>query len=198
MAFRHPRRFWPAMTVSLSAAGLVATEARGARLPPGARAWLAGGAVSGALGYLAAAAGARWLGTSSLGARWLDQMNQGFASAPRRWAALLAVPAAVGEEVFWRETYLAHCLRLHSGATLPAGARCTLAYAASQLPARQPLPALGAIALGGGMALLRLRSGSVWPAAAAHLVFSELCLVFPGLPKPTQPVNPAHINVTTP
>jgi membrane protease YdiL (CAAX protease family) len=51
----------------------------------------------------------------------------------------------------------------------------------------QPLPPLGAVLLGSGTGWLRIRSGSVWPAVLAHLVYAELCLVVPGLPASGSP-----------
>jgi membrane protease YdiL (CAAX protease family) len=96
-------------------------------------------------------------------------------------AALLVIPAAAGEEIFWRESLLER-QRLARGSDFQALVASTLAYGAVQAGSLQPLPPLGALLLGSMAGWLRIRSGSIWPAVAAHLAYTELCLVAPGLP----------------
>jgi len=184
LSFRNPRHFWPLMTIGLSVGGLPGLRRLLDRPQPTSVGWLLRGAAVGLVGYGITVAGAAVVGRVPQGGRWLARIRSCTQGAPRPLAALLVVPASIGEELFWRESVLGK--ELHPGADLDLGliTRSTLVYAAVQGASLQPLPSLGALLLGFGAGVLRLRSGSIWPAVAAHLVYAELCLVEPGLPRP--------------
>jgi membrane protease YdiL (CAAX protease family) len=115
------------------------------------------------------------------GRRSLHRLKRCTGSVPPPLAALLALPAACGEEWFWREGVLGAELDRGDGPG-PALLKSTLWYAAVQMAAFDPLPPAGAILLGGVTGALRVTSESVWPGLVAHVIYSELTLVAPGLP----------------
>jgi membrane protease YdiL (CAAX protease family) len=184
LSFRNPRNFWPLMTAGLSVAGLPALGRVRERPQPTSVRWMLAGAVAGLAGYGISAAGAALVGRVPQGRRWLDRVRVCTMAAPRPLAALLVIPASIGEELFWRDSVLRQGLGSDSDLDLGFMLRATLVYAAVQAASLQPLPPLGALLLGSGAGLIRVRSGSIWPAVAAHLVYAELCLVEPGLPDP--------------
>ncbi|HEY6539237.1 MAG TPA: CPBP family glutamic-type intramembrane protease [Candidatus Dormibacteraeota bacterium] len=194
--FRYPRAFWALMTVGLSGCGIpgiLRLRRRSQGTSPG---WLGGGLLAGLLGYAVTRLGAAVAGHLAGGRRSLARLNQCVAVVDRPLAALLVVPAAVGEEIFWRESVL--------GARLEGGSRplnsllgVTLAYAAVQAASLEPLPPLGGLLLGAGTGWLRLRSGSIWPGVVAHVAYSELCLVRPGLPSGEPPRLDGQAQQTT-
>jgi len=183
LSFRNPRCFWPLMTLGLSVSGLPGLRKLRDRPQPTSASWLLAGAAAGLAAYGVTLAGANVVGRLPRGRRWLARLRDCTQGAPRPLAALLVVPASIGEEIFWRESVLGP--GLHPGDDLDLGliVRSTLVYAAVQAASLQPLPSLGALLLGLGAGLIRVRSGSIWPAVAAHLVYAELCLVEPGLPE---------------
>jgi membrane protease YdiL (CAAX protease family) len=183
LSFRNPRRFWPLMTVGLSAGGLPGLRSLQERPQPTSVGWVLKGAVLGVVGYGITVAGAAVVGRMPRGGGWLARVRACTQGAPRPVAALLVIPASIGEELFWRESVLGRDLDPRADLDLGLILRSTLVYAAVQGASLQPLPSLGALLLGSGAGFLRLRSGSVWPAVAAHLVYAELCLVEPGLPR---------------
>jgi membrane protease YdiL (CAAX protease family) len=185
LSFRNPRHFWPLMTVGLSASGLPGVRRLRERPQPTSVRWVVTGAALGVVGYGITVIGAALVGRLPQGGRWLARLRACTDAAPRPLAALLVIPASIGEELFWRESVLGR--EQGPGADLDLGliVRSTLVYAAVQGTSLQPLPSLGALLLGSGAGFLRLRSGSIWPGVAAHLVYAELCLVEPGLPGPT-------------
>jgi membrane protease YdiL (CAAX protease family) len=180
--FRHPRSFWPLMTLGLSASGLPGL-CRLRQHPQVVQAgWLAVGATAGLAGYGITASGAALLCRLTSGRRWLAQFHRCTGRLTPPLAALLVLPAAAGEELFWRDTLLGRLLRGGSQPSRGLWLRSTLLYGAVQAGSLQPLPPLGGLLLGAGAGWIRLRSGSVWPAVLGHLVYTELCLVRPGLP----------------
>ncbi|MGB9482468.1 MAG: CPBP family intramembrane glutamic endopeptidase [Candidatus Dormiibacterota bacterium] len=182
LSFRHPRYFWVLMTLGLSACGLPGL--RRLRDEP-QRASVRGlglGVLAGVAGYGITAAGAAVAGHWPFGRRSLDRFRECSQSVPRPLAAVLVIPAAVGEELFWRDSVLGRQLSPPADSQFRRLVGSTLAYAAVQAGSLQPLPPLGALLLGAGAGWIRLRSGSIWPAVAAHLAYSELSLVAPGLP----------------
>lgn len=111
---------------------------------------------------------------SSFGASRLSAVRRWTGSSPRPLAALLVLPAAMGEELYWRAD------------PQPGG---VAAYVACQLASRNPLLPLGALPLGLVTTWLRRRSGCLWPAFLAHLAYTELTMVYPGLPAPREPTS---------
>ena len=184
LSFRHPKYFWALMTVGLSASGAPAWRRLRARPQPAPLRWLGLGVLAGSAGYGITAAGAALSARLPLGRRSLRRLRECSASVPRPVAAVLVIPAAVGEELFWRESVLGSRIANMENSQLRQLLGPTLAYVAVQAWSFQPLPPLGALLLGWGAGWIRLRSRSIWPAVAAHLVYSELCLVAPGLPQP--------------
>ena len=182
LSFRNPRYFWPLMTMGLSVSGLPGLRKLRDQPQPTSASWLLAGAAAGLAAYGVTLAGASVVGRLSRGKRWLARLRECTQGTPRPLAALLVIPASIGEELFWRESVLG--LRLRDDVELGLIVRATLVYAAVQAASLQPLPSLGALLLGSGAGLLRVRSGSIWPSVAAHLVYAELCLVEPGLPEP--------------
>ncbi len=182
LGFRHPRYFWTLMTLGLSACGVPGLWRLRRRPQRPSSRWLALGLVGGAAGYGLTAAAAQLARQIPVGRRSLDRLQECVQSLPRPAAALLVIPASLGEEVFWRESVLGNQLEEGSRAQFRRLASSTLAYAAVQAGSMQPLPPLGALLLGAGAGWIRIRSGSIWPAVAAHLAYTELCLVAPGLP----------------
>lgn len=170
IAQRHPRRFWPVMATSLTVAGLVAVpQVRPSEIPC-RRAWLLGGGGAGVAAHLLFRGAARLaVRVPALGPH-LERLRSGAESAPPALAALLTLPSALGEELYWREL----------GAGPTAGA---LGYVLAQVPSGNPLLPLGALPLGLLGRWLQERSGSITPPLLAHLTFSELTLVRPGLPR---------------
>ncbi len=181
-SFSRPERFWPLMTTALAGSGLLVPSARSGRMPS-AR-WLGAGAGLGAAAYSATLAASILISRSRLGRRSLTRFQKCTASAPKAAAAALILPAALGEEWFWREGVISELLaRGHTpGRVLGQATAC---YALVQAASLDPLPPAGAVLLGLVTGALRLASGSVWPALAAHVVFSEFTLVAPGLLSPT-------------
>jgi len=184
LSFRNPRHFWPLMTTGLSVSGLPGARRLRQRPQPTSARWLLAGAALGLVGYGITVAGASVFRRIPQGGRWLARVRACTQGVPRSLAALLVIPASIGEELFWRESLLGQGLDQAADLDLGVIMRSTLVYAAVQGASLQPLPSLGALLLGSGAAVLRLRSGSIWPAVAAHLVYAELCLVEPGLPGP--------------
>jgi len=170
------------MTMGLSVSGLPGLRKLRDQPQPTSASWLLAGAAAGLAAYGVTLAGASVVGRLSRGKRWLARLRECTQGTPRPLAALLVIPASIGEELFWRESVLG--LRLRDDVELGLIVRATLVYAAVQAASLQPLPSLGALLLGSGAGLLRVRSGSIWPSVAAHLVYAELCLVEPGLPEP--------------
>jgi membrane protease YdiL (CAAX protease family) len=184
LSFRNPRRFWPLMTTGLSAGGLPGLRRLRERPQPTSIRWLLTGAAVGLVGYGITVAGAAVVGRVPQGRRWLARLRACTQGVPSPLAALLVIPASIGEELFWRESVPGQQLDPGADVDLSLIMRSTLIYAAVQGASLQPLPSLGALLLGSGAGVLRLRSRSIWPAVAAHLVYAELCLVEPGLPRP--------------
>jgi membrane protease YdiL (CAAX protease family) len=182
LSFRYPRYFWALMTLGLSACGVPGLRRLRAHPQRASVRWLLLGTIAGVAGYGVTAAGAALAARLTLGRRSLDRLEECSRGVPRPVAALLVLPAALGEEVFWRESVLGRQLRPGASPPLRALVSSTLAYAAVQVGSLQPLPPLGALLLGSGAGWIRIRSGSIWPAVVAHLAYTELCLVAPGLP----------------
>ncbi len=177
VSFRHPRLFWILMTPALVGSGMATAEGghpRAARVGAG---WIASGAGAGLGAYLVTIAAALLLGRHPSGRRWLQQVHSCTGSCPRPLRAILVVPASIGEELFWREGVLVgdDRKRLRVGSEV-AG------YLAVQIASGNPTTVAGGLLLGLVTSLLRSRSGSLAPALTAHLMFSELTLVWPGLP----------------
>lgn len=108
---------------------------------------------------------------SSFWSARLSTVRRWTGSSPRPLAAMLVMPAAMGEELYWRAD------------PQPGG---VAAYVACQLASRNPLLPLGALPLGLLTTWLRRRSGCLWPALFAHLAYTELTMVYPGLPAPLE------------
>lgn len=173
---RCPQRFWPVMTIGLTAAGLSAVPRARSSSWRGDGRWLAAALGLGAGLHLGARAGAGLPGRFPPLAGSLEWLQKAVASAPAPARAVLIVPAVISEELFWR-----------SGGWIAARGPvwgAALGYAAAQLPAQNPLLAMGALPLGMATTWLRRRSGSLLPAVICHLVFSEMTLAWPGLPLP--------------
>jgi len=177
-SFHSPQRFWLLMTSGLAGSGLLVAPTRSRRATSAS--WLAIGAGLGAVGYGATLTASRLVSRWEWGRRSLIHFRSCTASVPKPLAAALILPAALGEEWFWREGVI-----VTLGQREPRRGRllaqATAGYALVQTAALDPLPPAGALLLGVVTGGLRLASGSVWPALAAHLVFSELTLVAPGL-----------------
>jgi membrane protease YdiL (CAAX protease family) len=182
LSFRHPRFFWALMTLGLSACGVPGLRRLRVRPQKASIRGLGLGVLAGVAGYGITAAGAVVASRLSIGRRSLDRLQDCSQSVSRPVAALLVIPAAVGEEVFWRESVLGRQLQQEASSQVRDLVSSTLAYAAVQAGSLQPLPPLGGLLLGAGAGWIRIRTGSIWPAVAAHLAYSELCLVAPGLP----------------
>ncbi|MGC1185311.1 MAG: CPBP family intramembrane glutamic endopeptidase, partial [Candidatus Dormiibacterota bacterium] len=182
LSFRNPRYFWGLMTVGLSASALPGLRRLRQRPSQTSSGWLGLGLLAGLAGYALTAVGALLARRLAIGRRSLEEIQQCAQGVSRPWAALLVIPAGMGEEIFWREAVLAPYLE-PGQSEIGALVGSTLVYAAVQAGSLQPLPPLGALLLGAGAGWLRIRSGSIWPAVAAHLVYSELCFVAPGLPR---------------
>jgi membrane protease YdiL (CAAX protease family) len=164
------------MTAALIGSGALA-GARHQLAPPAGRRWLAGGAAAGVGAYAVTALAALLLDRFPQGRGWLHHVRRCTGSRPRWVRAILVIPAAIGEELFWREAVLVGGGR----PGLRVGPEIT-AYAAVQAASGNPPAVAGGVLLGAVTSLLRLRSGTLGPALTAHLVFSELTLVWPGLP----------------
>lgn len=171
----HPARFWPLMGGSLCLAGLVTLPEERRELGAPTPGWALAAVAVGAGLHLLVRAGALLLGGGPRLRDHLERVRAGAHSVPAPLAAALAVPAAAGEELYWRG--LQPGPRFGGEVVGPA-----LWYAGCQLPSGNPLLALGALPLGLAGGWLRMRSGSLIPAVIAHVVFSELTLVWPGLP----------------
>jgi len=172
------------MTVGLSLSGWPGLRKLRDGPQPTSASWLLAGAAAGLAAYGVTLAGALAVGRLPRGRRWLSRLRECTSGTPRPLAALLVIPASVGEEIFWRQSVLGGGLSPGDEIDLGLIVRSTLVYAAVQAASLQPLPSLGALLLGSGAGLIRVRSGSIWPAVAAHCVYAELCLVQPGLPVP--------------
>jgi len=166
------------MTAGLAGSGLLVPSARSGRISS-AR-WVGVGAGLGAVAYSATLAASILISRSGRGRRSLTRFQQCTGSTPKMVAAALILPAALGEEWFWREGVISELIaRGHNpGRVLGQATAC---YALVQAASLDPLPPAGALLLGLVTGALRMTSGSVWPALAAHVVFSELTLVAPGL-----------------
>ena len=170
------------MTLGLSASAIPGFHRLRQNPGPTSSRWVGLGLLAGAAGYGVTAAGAVLASRLAIGRRSLEEIQQCSRGVSRPWAALLVIPAGTGEEIFWREAVLGPHLK-PGRSEIGALVGSTLVYAAVQAGSLQPLPPLGALLLGGGAGWLRIRSGSIWPAVAAHLAYSELCFVAPGLPR---------------
>ncbi len=178
-AFRRPQWFWGAMTAALVSSGALTAPGRPRPRLRADPEWIAAGAVAGLWAYVVTFGTGRLLNRSSPGRRWLSQVRLCTDSGPRALRALLVVPAALGEELFWREAMLAD----GSQGLLQSGPEVA-AYAAVQLASGNPAVVGGGVLLGLVTTCLRVGSGSLTPALLAHLVFSEMTLAWPGLPRP--------------
>ena len=177
LARRRPQRFWPAMTLGLTLAGLSAVpRARSARWRCGPR-WVMAALGLGAGLHLGVRVGAGLAGRIPPLAGDLEWFRGAVSSAPTGKRAALSVPAVLGEEIFWRS----------GGWVAGAGPvwRSALGYAAAQLPTQNALVVVGALPLGLATTWARRRSGSLLPPVICHLVFSEMTLAWPGLPLPS-------------
>lgn len=184
LGFQHPGWFWRALPPGLSSLGIPGLRRLRSRPQPASPGWLVLGLLAGVAGYGVTALGAALVARSAIGRRSLARIHECSASVGRPTAALLTLPASLGEELFWRESVLRAHGRADREPVLADLASTTLLYAAVQSASLEPLPPLGALLLGGGAGWLRIRSRSIWPAVLAHLVYSELCLVAPGLTHP--------------
>lgn len=178
---RRPAAFWPLMTAALVSAGLSVGTSRPPPGPLPSRRWLWRGAASGVGMYAITWGSARVLSRTGFGRRGLDKLERCTESVPAPVAAVLVLPAACGEEWFWREGVLGASLERGDGQAA-ALLSSTLRYAAVQLAALNPLPPAGALLLGGVTGALRIGSDSIWPGLLAHVIYAELTLVAPGLP----------------
>ena len=176
-SFQRPRLFWPLMTGALLGSGALAVEARRRptlRREPG---WLAGGVAAGAGAYGVTVVAAALLDRFPRGGNWVQQVRSCVGSRRLWLRAILVIPAAIGEELFWRDAVLV------GGGPGPLRVVSEIsAYAAVQAASGNPAAVAGGVLLGSVASLLRARSGSLGPALTAHLVYSELTLVWPGLP----------------
>jgi membrane protease YdiL (CAAX protease family) len=184
LSFRNPRLFWPLMTLGLSASGLPGLRKLHHRPQPTSAPWLLLGAAAGVAAYGFTLVGAAVVGKVPQGRRWLAGLRDCTRGVPRPLAGLLVIPASIGEELFWRDSVLERGHGPGNDVDMGRIVRWAMVYAAVQAASLQPLPSLGALLLGSVTGLIRVRSGSIWPAVAAHLVYTELCLVEPGLPVP--------------
>ncbi|MHB1526288.1 MAG: CPBP family glutamic-type intramembrane protease [Candidatus Dormibacteria bacterium] len=168
------------MTAGLAGAGLLVPRAKSRSARATSVLWLGLGAGVGAAAYSFTLGASLVISRSARGRRSLGHLQACTGSVPRPLAAALILPAALGEEWFWREGVTRALLgRGQSpGRTLFQGTAC---YSAVQAAALDPLPPAGALLLGLATGTLRLASGSIWPSAVAHVVYSELTLVAPGL-----------------
>lgn len=178
------------MTVGLSASGVPGLARLARRPQPLSPRWVCLAAALGAAGYVVSAVGAGLARRSPLGRESLARLGACTGSVSRPLAALLVIPASIGEEVFWRESLFGRCLGTEKSPQLGRLIRSTLVYAAIQASSLQPLPPLGGLLLGSGAGWIRTKSGSIWPPVVAHLTFAELSLVAPSLPG----MRPSHPN----
>ncbi|MHB1639134.1 MAG: CPBP family glutamic-type intramembrane protease [Candidatus Dormibacteria bacterium] len=167
------------MTVSLVGSGALAGGMdRRTGLATG-RGWLLTGALAGAGTYGVTVVAALGLRRSAPGRRWLGQVRACSESCPRPLRVALLVPAALGEELYWRERVVA------GGAYRVGASRLGLgvaAYASVQAGSGNPAMVAGGAVLGLVTGALRAGSGSLAPGLAAHLVFSGFTMIWPGLP----------------
>ncbi len=180
-SFARPVLFWPSLTASLAGSGLLVGPGTGltARRPD--RRWIAAGGAAGLFTYLGAVLVAICLRRSRRGATWLSRVAACTGSQPPLVRSLLVIPAAIGEETFWRE----HLLSDGRGEISKRRVALSAAvYSLTQAASTNPLPVAGGLVLAGVTGALRRSSGSLTPALAAHLVFSELTLAWPGVPGP--------------
>ncbi|MGH7641020.1 MAG: CPBP family glutamic-type intramembrane protease [Candidatus Dormibacteria bacterium] len=180
VGFGRPQLFWGALPVGLGLSGLPALRRLAGASQPASRRWLLAGLAAGAGGYGLTAILTLPLTRLEWGRAALVRLQRCFGAAPRPLAGLLALPAALAEEAFWRQAMLFPADRGDPWSRLPW---VTLAYCLIQCCSLEPLPPLGAVLLGSGGGWLRIRSGSIWPPVLAHAVYTELCLVKPGLPR---------------
>ena len=168
------------MTAALAGSGLLVPRAgaRSGRIP--SPRWLGLGIGVGAAAYAATLGVSRLISRYERGRRSLSHFQSCADSTPKPVAAALILPAALGEEWFWREGVMA-ALMERTQSPGRALTEATVCYALVQAASLDPLPPAGALLLGLGTGALRLASGSIWPAVAAHVVYSELTLVAPGL-----------------
>ncbi len=168
------------MTAALAGSGLLVPMAKSRSGSTPSRRWLGLGAGVGAAAYSLTLGASLVISRSDRGRRSLGLLQTCTGSAPKPLAAALILPAALGEEWFWREGVTTALLARsqNPGRALFQGTVC---YSAVQAAALDPLPPSGALLLGLGTGALRLASGSIWPSVVAHVVYSELTLVAPGL-----------------
>ncbi len=176
------------MTVSLVGSGALAGGRDRRTRPAEGRGWRLTGALAGAGTYAATVVAALGLRRSAAGRRWLGQVRACTESCPRPLRVALLVPAAVGEELYWRERVVAGGAHGVGAWRLGLG---VLAYAGVQAGSGNPAMVAGGAALGLVTGALRAGSGSLAPALTAHLVFSGLTMIWPGLPAPPGP-EPAN------
>ena len=178
VAGRRPGWFWPAQAATLVGGGLWAWRGGAAAGSPPAR--LPRAVAVGGGWYamvVAAAAVARHTG---VGRRALRDLERRRGAAPAGWRLVIVPVAAAGEELVWRGAVLAGCRRRlgpRPGSLAAAGAA-----GAVQLLSGNRLFPLAAAGWAPVATWLCDASGSVWPAAAAHAVWSALTLGWPGLP----------------
>lgn len=181
---RDPEHFWPLMTAGLVLAGCTAAPRAAAASWGWSWRWLGAALGLGAGLHLGVRMGARAASRLPWTAAHLERLRGGMGSAAVPTRAVLALPAALGEELFWRcDGWLG------DSGPLPAAA-CR--YSLAQLPGRNPLLVAGALPLGLATGWVKRRSGSLLPAVVCHLVFSELTLVWPGLPLPCGAPEATH------
>ncbi|HVD03536.1 MAG TPA: CPBP family intramembrane glutamic endopeptidase [Candidatus Dormibacteraeota bacterium] len=182
--FHNPSRFWPLVTAGLVGSGLLVGPRREESPQQPDRRWVAVGAAAGLGAFGLTALVSVVVARVPIGRRWLAEVGASTGAVSRPAAAALVVPCALAEELFWREGVLS---RTGTAQSWTALCRHTVAYAAVQGASLNPLPVCGGVLLGALTGLLRQRSGSLLPALAAHLVYSELTLVVPGLPAQRSP-----------
>lgn len=177
--FKRPSRFWPLMTLGLVGSCLLLGPRRHEPSRQVDGRWIAAGIAAGVGAFGLTTQVAILAKKTSFGGRWLTRVGASTGAVGRPIAAGLIVPCAVAEELFWREGVLSRAGDPQSWRALW---RATLLYGAVQGASLNPLPVGGGLLLGSLTGLLRQRSGSLVPAIAAHLIYSELTLAAPGLP----------------
>ncbi|MGH7697226.1 MAG: CPBP family intramembrane glutamic endopeptidase [Candidatus Dormibacteria bacterium] len=175
--------------------GLLRIRARGG--DPARARQVVGGAVVGAGVYAVAGSSSLLLARWSWGRRSLVRLARCRGAMPVGLAAAVAAVASAGEEIFWRESWLGTGLERSREEALAPLWRSTLAYAAVQAASLDPVLPLGAVLLGAVTGWLRIRSRSIWPGVAAHVLFSELALVAPGLASPSPDPQGSDFQDTT-
>ncbi|HUY98082.1 MAG TPA: CPBP family glutamic-type intramembrane protease [Verrucomicrobiae bacterium] len=179
LAARRPGWFWPVQGLALIGGGLVAWGGGAGRTRP-RRAALGRAAGVGAGWYAVIAGAARLVLATDRGRGMLADVERRRGSAPLGWRLAILPLAAAGEELVWRGQVLSAC-RDRLG-PIRGGAVATLLGAGVQLLAANPLFPSAAAGWGAVAVGLSDREQGVWPAIAAHAVWSTLALGWPGLP----------------